>query len=323
MKEEPDKDFESVEALSRAMSPEGVAAYWTAQSTMLRLQDLGIYHLYRTANGVSNLHAALAYLNGQVSAARKRLNHLKKKKKKGLIPNDRLLEYEEVEKKLTEHYNNLKRKGEVATFIYEELQLASWKITGDFIDVHKNGNGEMQLTGLGDPSGINAAYNFVRKIDKEKKIAPNDGALNARVKKITGTENDLRKLNMKQMADILRSYGMEQKQIKELKRWDRVHCIRDLSTKAASDNMGDGLERFARGEKLKLRDQQKIYNDRIQEIWHRQKGALQVSDDSPDMIGRDGVDRNEETPMEEDDDLKKPVDEDEDDEDEEDDDDFL
>ena len=146
------------------MSPEGVAAYWTSQSTMLRLQDLGIYHLYRTANGVSNLHAALAYLNGQVSAARKRLNHLKKKKKKGLIPNDRLLEYEEVEKKLTEHYNNLKRKGEVATFIYEELQLASWKITGDFIDVHKKGNGEMQLTGLGDPSGINAAYNFVRKI---------------------------------------------------------------------------------------------------------------------------------------------------------------
>eukprot|EP00980_Cylindrotheca_fusiformis_P010583 scaffold2353_cov134-Cylindrotheca_fusiformis.AAC.6 len=52
--------------------------------------------------------------------------------------------------------------------------------------------------------------------------------------KITGTEDDLRKLTMKQMASILRSYGMAQKDIDTLKRWDRVHVIRDLSTKAAS-----------------------------------------------------------------------------------------
>ena len=49
----------------------------------------------------------------------------------------------------------------------------------------------------------------------------------------------------------------------------RVHVIRDLSTKAASDGMGDEMERFARGEKLRLQDQRKNYKERIQEIWRR------------------------------------------------------
>lgn len=54
-----------------------------------------------------------------------------------------------------------------------------------------------------------------------------------------------------------------------------VHVIRDLSTKAASDGMGDELgERFARGEKLRLSDQRENYKQRIQEIWRRQLAAL-------------------------------------------------
>ena len=68
--------------------------------------------------------------------------------------------------------------------------------------------------------------------------------MNAQIKKIAGTQNDRRKLTMKQMASLLRSYGMKDKQIAALKRWDRVHVIHDLSTKAASDGMGDELERF-------------------------------------------------------------------------------
>merc|ERR1712137_1401366 len=94
------------------------------------------------------------------------------------------------------------------------------------------------------------------------------------MKKVTGTEDDLRKLTMKQMARILRSYGMAQKQVDTLKRWDRVHVIRDLSTKAASDGIGDGLERFARGEKMKLSEQKQMYRDRIQVIFKRQIAAL-------------------------------------------------
>jgi hypothetical protein len=91
-------------------------------------------------------------------------------------------------------------------FIYEELQLSPWNISGDFIDIHKRslGGAMMKLTGFGDPSGLGEAYNFLREADSRlsKSIStPNsDGALQQQIKKITGTQNDLRKLTMKQMA---------------------------------------------------------------------------------------------------------------------------
>lgn len=139
----------------------------------------------------------------------------------------------------------------------------------------------MKLTGIGDPSGVGEAFSLLREDERKPNkalLSQNDGALNAQIKKITGTENDLRKLTMKQMASLLKSYGMKDKQISVLKRWDRVHVIRDLSTKAASDGMGDEMERFARGEKLRLSDQRENYKKRVQEIWRRQIAALSSSD---------------------------------------------
>jgi transcription initiation factor TFIID subunit 1 len=107
----------------------------------------------------------------------------------------------------------------------------------------------MQLSGLGDPSGCGEGFSFLRKIDNRpaKAVTAGNSGLNAHVKKITGTEDDLRKLNMKEMEEILRKFGnMDTKQIKALKRWDRVHVIREISTRAASDRVGVGLERFGK-----------------------------------------------------------------------------
>lgn len=145
----------------------------------------------------------------------------------------------------------------------------------------------MKLTGIGDPSGVGEAYNFLREADtrSSKSTSTSDGALSAQIKKITGTQNDLRKLTMKQMASLLRSYGMKDKQIAVLKRWDRVHVIRDLSTKAASDGMGDEMERFARGEKMRISDLRQNYKQRIQLIWRRQVAALS-SDAGNELLAR-------------------------------------
>lgn len=94
----------------------------------------------------------------------------------------------------------------VSRFIYFELQLSPWHLSGEFVDVHKRamGGAMMKLTGIGDPSGVGEAYNFLREADgrsnKGSSSSNSDGALNAQIKKITGTENDLRKLTMKQMA---------------------------------------------------------------------------------------------------------------------------
>ena len=83
----------------------------------------------------------------------------------------------------------LKEKHDIAQFIYEELQLAPWYLTGEFIDVHKKseGSGMMQLSGLGDPSGFGEGFSFLRKVDNKpaKAAAATNNELNAHVKKIT------------------------------------------------------------------------------------------------------------------------------------------
>ncbi|KAL7540002.1 hypothetical protein ACHAXR_010808 [Thalassiosira sp. AJA248-18] len=272
-------DFPGVEALGRKVSPEGVAAYESQCAAIRRLQDLGVKELYSGGNTVANVAAVMLYLNGAAQAAMERRLKLKKvleiKKRKG---SPQLAYFEMAFEKLDGQYKEVKRRQEIAKFIYEELQLSPWYISGEFIDVHKRavGGAMMRLTGIGDPSGVGEAYNFLREADTRasKSSSNSDGALSAQIKKITGTQNDLRKLTMKQMASLLRSYGMKDKQIAVLKRWDRVHVIRDLSTKAASDGMGDEMERFARGEKLRLSDQRQNYKQRIQEIWRRQIAAL-------------------------------------------------
>jgi transcription initiation factor TFIID subunit 1 len=120
---------------------------------------------------------------------------------------------------------------------------------------------------------------------------------------------------MPEMARILlEKYGIQQKLIQTLNRWDRVHMIRELSTKAASDNAGDGMERYARVEKIKLRDKNDSYKKRIQEIWERQKSFLQETEDESNM------DKNEVTLKEENlsDDSSSSSDDDEEDDDDDD-----
>lgn len=274
-------DFPGVEALGRKVSPEGVAAYESQSAAIRRLQDLGIKELYMGGNTILNVAAAMILLNGAVTGAMERRLKMKKVLEiKTRQKSPRLIYFEKAFEKLDSEYREVKKRQEIAKFIYEELQLTPWNITGDFIDVHKRslGGAMMKLTGFGDPSGCGEAYNFLREADtrvgRSTSVGAGDGALNAQIKKITGTQNDLRKLTMKQMASLLRSYGMKDKQIAALKRWDRVHVIRDLSTKATSDGMGDELERFARGEKIRLSDQRQNYTQRIQEIWRRQVAAL-------------------------------------------------
>jgi len=273
-------DFPGVEALGRKVSPEGVAAYESECAGVRRLKDLGIEELYSGGSNIANVASVMLYLNGAAHAAMerklklKKVLEIKKRQKSPQVPY-----FQRAYEKLDEEYKQVKKRQEIAKFIYEEIQLSPWHLSGEFIDVHKRAQGSamMKLTGIGDPSGLGEAYNFLREMDNKPNkatVPSNDGALNAQIKKITGTENDLRKLTMKQMASLLRSYGMKDKQIAVLKRWDRVHVIRDLSTKAASDGMGDELERFARGEKLRLSDQRQIYKERVQEIWRRQIAAL-------------------------------------------------
>lgn len=271
------EEYTGVEALGKSISVEGVAAFEVSNAAVTRMKDLGIYQLFGGAHACSSVGVAMVYLTGQLNAVRELVRKVKGVLK--VVPNLKGLRrsyYEEAIAYLESLSKALRRRHEVAKFIHEELQLAPWHLSGEFHDVHKKGEGTgmMKLTGLGDPTGIGEGFSFLRESDSKPSKAVATGRVNQQKDKITGTEDDLRKLTMKQMANILKSYGMAQTKIDTLKRWDRVHVIRDLSTKAASDGIGDGLERFARGEKMKLSDQKQMYRDRIQVIWKRQIAAL-------------------------------------------------
>jgi len=275
-------DYPGVDALGKQLAPEGVVAWGVADAAKQRMNDLGINILLSGSHATLSVGITMFYLAGQMNAAREISRRMKKlaemsKSNKAYKPLQREY-YIEAAYELIQYSKSLQQRHDVAKFIYEELQLAPWNITGELIDVHIKGDGSgmMKLTGLGDPSGIGEGFSFLREVDTKPSKSASSGPIGqtAEMKKITGTSDDLRKLTMKQMGRILKSYGMASKHIDTLKRWDRVHVIRDLSTKAASDGIGDGLERFARGEKMKLSEQKQIYRERIQVIWKRQSAAL-------------------------------------------------
>jgi Protein of unknown function (DUF3591) len=321
------EEYIGVDELAKSIAPEGVAVFESANAAHRRLSDLGIDQLAdKGAHTVVSVGVTMVYLAGQLNAAREYSRKVKKlcelSKTNKTFQAMQIKFYEKASEELELYFKTLKQKYEVAQFIYEELQLAPWHLTGEYHDVHKKGEGTgmMKLTGLGDPSGLGEGFSFIREADAKPIKSVGVGLLNGPdLKKITGTEDDLRKLTMKQMAALLRSYGMAQKQIDTLKRWDRVHVIRDLSTKAASDGIGDGLcvvhrfcccisyspfltlfcvvflicssnsERFARGEKMKLSEQKEIYSERIKVIWKRQIVALSAPGDrSLEVTGGDG-----------------------------------
>jgi transcription initiation factor TFIID subunit 1 len=279
-------DYPGVDALARKIPPEGIASYETACAATRRLQDIGIHSLYvGSYSSVQSINVVLLYLVAQKEEAKRLLRRMRKatdkvKAPKSNVPSSQVVMYEKACSKLEELSNELKRKHEVGTYIYRELCTAPWHLTSEFIDIVRNNQStaQLELQGWADPSGGQGGYDFTRHVEKPKtsKGGANtaEGVLNAQIKKITGTDNDLRKLTMKQMGQILRSFGMPETKIQTLKRWDRVHVIRDYSTKAASDGIGDGLEKFARGEKLKLSEQRDDYRKRIQEVWRRQAAAL-------------------------------------------------
>lgn len=285
----------AVDALGKSISPEGVAAFETACAAARRLRDLGIHKLFQGSLTVGSVGVTMIYLAGQLNnmreVARKMKNLEKMSRSSKNIPTFQVKMYEKAAAEVDSDFKSLRQKHEVASFIYEQLQLAPWHLTGEFIEVHKKaeGTGMMKLTGLGDPSGQGWAFSFLREIDSKpsKSVGTGDDELGKQIKKITGTQDDLRKLTMKQMAQLLRNYGMPEAKIATLKRWDRVHVIRDLSTKAASDGIGDGLERFARGEKMKLSEQKEMYRKRMQLIWNRQIESLS-SDSGDKATGTDG-----------------------------------
>lgn len=185
----------------------------------------------------------------------------------------------------------LDEKMEVARFMFDKLLAAPWNTTSAYVHsiVERDGQGRMEIDGFGDPSGCHEAYAFVR-IDHSS--ASVNGSNNKVSKKIYGTDQDLRKLTSADQLALLKAYGMSVEDAKKLKRWDRIHAIRHLSTKAVLAGVVNE-DKFARsGAVSEGPSKESNFKKKCQIIWNRQKAALRELEDMVDKMhvadGEDG-----------------------------------
>lgn len=164
----------------------------------------------------------------------------------------------------------------IARFIAEELELAAWNLTSNFI-VSIRSKSILQLTGLGDPSGCGQAYSYLRlpmkvlglKKDKEKEA----------IVHVKGTESDLRQLTLPELDALLREAGVSEEEIQSRKRWDRVKLLGQIADSRMKQEAEDSnLSKFARVSKHSVATHQDQYNTRIQQIWSSQISALRYKE---------------------------------------------
>ncbi|OWZ16632.1 Transcription initiation factor TFIID subunit 1 [Phytophthora megakarya] len=283
-KKKPASQLQSEEEIRASIPPESVCLYESMMSGHRRLLDIGLTKLF-TPSGV----------NGAINHLIRRLELRKNALSSRLVPAN--LERRAREKVQSELWKKdpvvrkLETDIQVARYINEQLQLTPWNLTNNYVECHLQGKGSgmLQLGGIGDPTGRGEGFSFVRvpqsrakKKDGEEDAAPTNeskisaetAAVQKAVAAVTGTTADLRKLKMKEAGDVLRNLGLADADIKKLRRWDRIHMVRELSSRATAHGVAGSLSKFARGARKSLSAQQQEYRKKCDVIYERQMDVL-------------------------------------------------
>ncbi|GAB9476165.1 Transcription initiation factor [Globisporangium polare] len=273
----------SEEEIRASIPPESVCLYESMMSGHRRLLDIGLTKLFTPAG-----------VNGAINHLLKRLE-LRKQSLSAKLIEPLNLERRAKEKADEELWKSdpmirkLETDIQVARYIDEQLQLTPWNLTNNYVECHLQGKGSgmLKLGGIGDPTGRGEGFSFVRvpqsrakKKEGEEEAAAggNASAEAAAVQKavaaVTGTTADLRKLKMKEAGDVLRNLGLAEADIKKLRRWDRIHMVRELSSRATAHGVAGSLSKFARGARKSLSAQQQEYRKKCDVIYERQMDVL-------------------------------------------------
>ncbi|KAE9358943.1 hypothetical protein PF008_g2467 [Phytophthora fragariae] len=283
-KKKPASQLQSEEEIRASIPPESVCLYESMMSGHRRLLDIGLTKLF-TPSGV----------NGAINHLIRRLELRKNVLSTRLMPAN--LERRARERAQADLWKKdpvvrkLETDIQVARYINEQLQLTPWNLTNNYVECHLQGKGSgmLQLGGIGDPTGRGEGFSFVRvpqsrakKKDGEEDAAPTaeskisaeSAAVQKAVAAVTGTTADLRKLKMKEAGDVLRNLGLADADIKKLRRWDRIHMVRELSSRATAHGVAGSLSKFARGARKSLSAQQQEYRKKCDVIYERQMDVL-------------------------------------------------
>ncbi|PAA82498.1 hypothetical protein BOX15_Mlig009081g3 [Macrostomum lignano] len=132
-----------------------------------------------------------------------------------------------------------------------EVRCAPWNTSRVYLAAAK-GRIQLDLSGPADPTGCGEAFSYSKPSRSSGSTA--ETALSAakhptgRVASVTGTDADLRKLNLNAAKELLRRRGVDEDDIKKLTRWEFVDVVRTVGTQKAKQGGEDAedLARFAR-----------------------------------------------------------------------------
>lgn len=252
-----DKDKEhdlSVPVLTKAFTPEDVCLQEACNAAEYRM-----FQQHITDMELSKLQAYLHHMHKVKAFRAKRLEVLSH------LPNRELWEI------LKKDYDRLEKRLSIARFIFDRLVVAPWNTTDAFLSSDK-----MMLQGIGDPSGRGEGFAYVKQVKTEtKKVGI----------RLVGTDKDLRKLTKIDAIRLLMALGVKRVEAEALKRWDRIHMIREMVNKM--DKLGvipKDLEKYVRDPNnnnsaaAPVRDNtDEQYAVIAQDIWNRQKVALSAA----------------------------------------------
>ncbi|XP_064607804.1 transcription initiation factor TFIID subunit 1-like isoform X1 [Liolophura sinensis] len=171
--------------------------------------------------------------------------------------------------------------------IDDEVRTAPWNTTRAYISAMK-GKCLLSLTGVADPTGCGEGFSYVKVPNKPQ---PKEDNKDTPVKRtVTGTDADLRRLNLRDARGFLKKFGVPESEIKKLSRWEVIDVVRTMSTEQAKAGQ-EGMSKFARGNRFSVAEHQERYKEECQRIFDLQNKVLSsnevLSTDEDSSSGED------------------------------------
>ena len=191
----------------------------------------------------------------------------------------------------------------IGRLVFDRLVGAPWNTSAAFVRsyLERDGLGRMELRGIGDPSGRGEGFAFVRIVRLPSLLTlgaagaggdgdpsggiPGSTAALQRKRQLWDTDSDLRKLTKEDAVRLLVAAGVREQEARALRRWDRIHMIREMSTKLEKSGLAKDLHKYARsstvaggggaaGEDGTPMLTAEEFRTIAQDIWNRQRAAL-------------------------------------------------
>ena len=191
----------------------------------------------------------------------------------------------------------------IAIAIEEELQLSPWVLTGNF-HAFRNGHAQLEIAGVGDPSGNGEAHSFTRlrsvrqeRGDEKRRRGAGGVPLPARQPSYLDSVELTRKMTKVAAITWLQGHGVEgltSETTKKLLRADFIAMVREKADELAADADPDGKARF------NLPTAQEL-SELAADIWQRQlamlSGRCDGADEDLDAVVDDDDDEDMETAL--------------------------